>query len=192
MISREKKLEAIYNFSLMVIKNPLLSYLLGFLAGQIDRVHFVEDLKGANVAVRLCINRSALWPNEPFRATVRGVSIPSPFTFVRTANNDQSQICVMLDFDNADETSWYQEVLLPNASFAKDAVEAANEESAKLKREMDRTLDIYRECKTMMDTSSPERQKKIQFYIGLAEKQLKGLSDQLETLNRKMQQLSES
>ncbi len=192
MISREKKLEAIYNFSLMVIKNPLLSYLLGFLVGQVDRVHFVQELTGADVAVRLCIRRSALWPNEPFKATIRGVSIPSPLTFVRTVSGDQSQICVMFDFDNAEESPWYQEVLLPNASYVKDAVEAAREESARLKREMDRTLDIYRECKTMLGRSSPERQKQIEFYIGLAEEQLKGLSDELEALNRKMEQLSES
>ncbi|HHY16703.1 MAG TPA: hypothetical protein GX524_01375, partial [Firmicutes bacterium] len=80
MVSREKKLDALYTFSVMVIQNPLFSYLLGYLAGQIDRVHFVEDLSGADIAIRLCIRRSALWPREPFQATVRGVSMPSPLS----------------------------------------------------------------------------------------------------------------
>ncbi|HHY11150.1 MAG TPA: hypothetical protein GX529_00815 [Firmicutes bacterium] len=192
MVSREKKLEALYNFSLMVIRNPLLSYLMGFLAGQVGRVHFVNDLKGADVAVRLCIRRRALWPNEPFRATSAGVSMPNPLSFVQAVNNSESQICVMLDFDNAEEAQWYQDVLLPDVSFVKDTVQAAQEESSKLKREMDRALDIYRECKTMLNASAPERQKEMEFYIALAEHQLRQLSHQLETLNAKMKQLSES
>jgi uncharacterized protein YpiB (UPF0302 family) len=192
VVSREKKLDALYTFSVMVIQNPLFSYLLGYLAGQIDRVHFVEDLTGADIAIKLCIRRKALWPVEPFQATVRGVSMPSPLSLVRTINNDDSEICVRLDFDNSHEASWYREVLLPNVSYVKNAAEAAREESAHLRREMDRNLDIYRECKTLLNTSSPERQEEMGFYMRLAENQLKGLSGQLEELNKRMKELSGS
>lgn len=186
MIPRDKKLEALHNFSLMVIRHPLLSYLMGFLIGQVDRVHFVADLRGAEVAVKLTMRRKALWPNEPFQATVSGVTMPNPVAFVQAVSNKQSEICVMLDFDNAEDTPWYQEVLLPDASYVQDTLEAAQEESLRLKQEMDRVLDIYRECKTMLNTAAPEKKKEMEFYINLAEQQLKQLSTQLDELNAKM------
>ncbi|MGI6627461.1 MAG: hypothetical protein ACOX4K_03830 [Bacillota bacterium] len=192
MVSREKKLDALYTFSVMVIQNPLFSYLLGYLAGQIDRVHFVEDLSGADIAIRLCIRRSALWPREPFQATVRGVSMPSPLSLVRAVNNDDSQICVFLDFDSAHEAAWYREVLLPDVSYIKDAAEAAREESDNLRREMNKTLDIYRECKAMLNTGPPEKKEEMSFYIRLAEQQLRSLSSQLEDLNKRMKELKGS
>jgi uncharacterized protein YpiB (UPF0302 family) len=190
VIPRDKKLEALHNFSLMVIRHPLLSYLMGFLIGQVDRVHFVADLRGAEVAVKLTMRRKALWPNEPFQATVSGVTMPNPVAFVQAVSNKQSEICVMLDFDNAEDTPWYQEVLLPDASYVQDTLEAAQEESLRLKQEMDRVLDIYRECKTMLNTAAPEKKKEMEFYINLAEQQLKQLSTQLDELNAKMKQLS--
>ncbi|HHX10893.1 MAG TPA: hypothetical protein GX729_05965 [Firmicutes bacterium] len=188
---RGKKLEVLHNFSLMVIRHPLISYLMGFLTGQVDRVHFVADLKGAEVAVKLTMRRKALWPNEPFQATVSGVSMPNPVAFVQAVSGKQSDICVMLDFDNAEDTPWYQEVLLPDVSYVKDTLEAAQEESSRLKREMDRVLDIYRECKAMLNAATPEKKKEMEFYIGVAEQQLKQLSSQLDELNAKMKQLSD-
>lgn len=192
MISKDKKLEALYNFGLMAMKNPYLSYMTGFLAGQVDRVHFVQDLRGAEAAVRLSVRRRALWPNEPFRATLAGVSMPNPLVFVQALSSKDPQICVVLDFDNAERSQWYQEVLLPNVSYVKDPEKATQEESSRLRREMDRILDIYRECKIASSNSTPSRQKEMEFYINLAEQQLKELSFQLETLNVKMKQLSES
>lgn len=192
LVARDKKLEALHNFSLMVIRNPLLSYLMGFLTGQVDRVHFVADLRGADVAVKLCIRRKALWPNEPFQATIAGVSMPNPMSFVQAVSNKQAEICVMLDFNNAEDTGWYQEVLLPDVSYVKDTLEAAHEESSRLKREMDRVLDIYRECKVMLDSAAPDRKKEMEFYITLAEQQLKQLSNQLDELNARMKQWNET
>ena len=48
IISRTKKLEALNNFTKLVGDDPVLAYLMGFLAGQVDRVHFVRDLRGAD------------------------------------------------------------------------------------------------------------------------------------------------
>jgi len=192
MITRSKKLEAIYNFTAIVGQNPMFAYLMGYLAGQVDRVNFVKDLTEADIAVKISVRRTAVWPYEPFKATVRGVSMPNPFTLVRSVSEENTPICVSLDFDRAEETPWYQEVVLPNVSYVKDAQAAAQEESDALRQEMDRTLDIYRECKSMLKESSPERQKELSFYMSIAEDQLKKLSQQLEELNNKMKQITES
>lgn len=118
--------------------------------------------------------------------------MPNPMSFVQAVSNKQAEICVMLDFNNAEDTGWYQEVLLPDVSYVKDTLEAAHEESSRLKREMDRVLDIYRECKVMLDSAAPDRKKEMEFYITLAEQQLKQLSNQLDELNARMKQWNET
>jgi len=192
MITRSKKLEALYNFTVMAGQNPMFAYLLGYLAGQVDRVSFLADLKGADVAIRISVKRATIWPADPFKATVRGVSMPNPFTLVKALNQDNAPISVSLDFDGAEDAPWYQEVLLPNASYIKDAAQAAQEDSERLRKEMDRTLDIYRECKSLLKDSDPDKQRELSFYMRLAEDQLKRLSNELGELNRKMKEVFES
>ncbi len=63
---------------------------------------------------------------------------------------------------------------------------------AHLRREMDRNLDIYRECKTLLNTKLWKGKEEMGFYMRLAENQLKGLSGQLEELNKRMKELSGS
>jgi uncharacterized protein YpiB (UPF0302 family) len=188
MLSEEKRLTAIYNFGMMTGQNPWFAFLTGYLAGQVHRVWFVQDLKGAEIAVRLCIRRTAIWPNEPFRARVRGVSMPNPFTMVRSIDREDTPICLNLDFDHAEDTPWYQEVLLPNASYVKDPDAQAKEESDALWEEMDRTLDIYRECRSLVQ-KDPERKKELQYYLQIAETEMKRLTREMEKLNERMKQL---
>ena len=57
---------------------------------------------------------------------------------------------------------------------------------------MNKTLDIYRECKAMLNTGPPEKKEEMSFYIRLAEQQLRSLSSQLEDLNKRMKELKGS
>ena len=118
MVSRVKKLEALGNFTKLVGDDPVLAYLMGFLTGQVDRVHFVHDPQGADISLKLSQERATVWPGEPFRANVGGVVIPHPIAFVRAVGQAHSdrQICVSLNFERSDQTEWYQEVLLPDVS----------------------------------------------------------------------------
>jgi len=190
MITRANKLDAITKFGLMVGQNPWFAFLIGYLIGQIDRVSFVSDLKEAEIAIRLSARQSAVWPHEPFRATVRGVSMPNTFTLVRSITEEGTPICVSLDFDHAEDTPWYQAVLLPSASYVKDAAETAQAESDLLWDEMNRTLDIYRETKAILK-DDPARQGELQYYMNVAEEQMKRLSRQMEELNKHMKRIAE-
>lgn len=192
MISRSKKLAAIYNFGAMVGHNPWYALLIGFLAGQVDRVHFLEDLSGAEIAIRLSARTRTVWPGEPFKATVRGITMPNTFTLIRSIDEENTPICVSFEFDHMEDAPWYQEVLLPNVSFIKDETQAATERSEALWREMDRTLDIYRECKALLKDADPARQKELQYYIQIAEAEMKRLSQQLEELNEKMKRIAKA
>ena len=190
MPNRTKKLDAILKFGMMVGQNPWFAFLIGFLVGQIDRVNFVRDLSDAEIAIRLSARQTAIWPRDPFKATVRGVNMPNTYTLVRAICSESTPICVSLDFDHAEETPWYQEVLLPSASYAKDAVTAAQEESEALWKEMDRTLDVYRECRRLLKEQSPERRRELEFYMRTAEAEMKKISRELEELNRQMKRVT--
>ena len=190
MVTRAQKLEAITRFGLMVGQNPWFAFLIGYLIGQVDRVNFVKDLTDAEIAIRLSARHSAVWPHEPFKATVRGVAMPNTYTLVRAINEEDTPICVSLDFDHAEDAPWYQEVLLPSASYAKDAEAAAQAESEILWKEMDRTLDIYREAKARLK-EDPARQKELEYYMRLAEEQMRKLSQQMEELNKHLKRITE-
>jgi len=105
IISRTKKLEALNNFTKLVGDDPVLAYLMGFLAGQVDRVHFVRDLRGADISLRLSQASLTVWPGAPFTASVGGVVVPHPVAFVKAVGqtNPDRQIFVSLSFDRADE-----------------------------------------------------------------------------------------
>jgi hypothetical protein len=191
MIDRQRKLEALCNFGMIVGQNPWFAFLIGFLVGQVDRVHFVRDLTDAEIAIRISAARTTVWPSDPLKATVRGIAMPNIYALVRAIVNEHAPICVSLDFDRADDTDWYQTVLLPSVSFVKDAEEAASHQSEMLWQQMDRTLDIYRECRALLQNDT-ERRQELEYYMKIAEQQMKNLSQQMEELNRQMTRISES
>ncbi|HCD41088.1 MAG TPA: hypothetical protein DEQ54_00515 [Firmicutes bacterium] len=194
IISRTKKLEALNNFTKLVGDDPVLAYLMGFLAGQVDRVHFVRDLRGADISLRLSQASLTVWPGAPFTASVGGVVVPHPVAFVKAVGqtNPDRQIFVSLSFDRADEAEWYQEVLLPDVSHVQFGTQAAEEKVTSLRSELDRALDIYAECKKLMGESGSERKKELDYYISVAETEMKQLSAQLEEVSRQLKQYHEA
>lgn len=191
MITRADKIEALSRFGMFVGRDPWFAFLIGYLIGQVDRVNFLADLKDAEIAIRLSVRQTAIWPHEPFKATVRGITMPNTYTLVRSISNEDTPICLSLDFDHAEETPWYQAVLLPDVTFVKDVEEAAQANSEMLWKEMDRTLDIYREAKNRLKDADPSRHKELYYYMALAEDQMKTLSRQMEELNKHMKRLSD-
>lgn len=194
MVSRAKKLEALGNFTKLVGDDPVIAYLMGFLTGQVDRVHFVRDPRGADISLKLSQERFTVWPGEPFRANVGGVVMPHPIAFVRAVGQAHAdrQICVSLNFERADEAEWYQEVLLPDLSYVKQGIEAAEQEAKSLRREMDHALDIYAECKRLLGKSGDERKAELDYYMSVAQIQMKLLSGKLEEVSMQLKQYQEN
>ncbi|HHY34794.1 MAG TPA: hypothetical protein GX510_04055 [Firmicutes bacterium] len=188
-VDKAKKLEALSNFTAMAGQNPAFAYLLGFLTGQVDRVFFVRDLEDAKIALRMSVGRQRIWPAQPLQATISGVIMPTPLAFVSAAGATDDPICVSLEFDHADETPWYQEVLLPNVSYVRDFKKTVEEESFRVRAEMDRALDIYKECKEML-AKDPARQKELSYYLKVAEEELRNLGNKLAELNVQMKRIS--
>ncbi len=189
MISRSEKLEAINNFAVLVGNEPALAYLMGFLAGQVDRVHFVRDTVGADVSLRLSQGKITVWPAEPFRAMVGGVIVPNPMAFVAAVSKTSTPICVSLAFERSDEVPWYRQVVLPDVSYVKASAEAAEEEATALRAEMDRALDIYAECMRLVEAESGARKRELDYYMSVAQEQMRQLSIKLDEVNAQLKLL---
>ncbi len=194
IINRTKKLEALSNFTKLVGDDPVLAFLMGFLTGQVDRVHFVRDPRGADISLKLSQDRLTVWPAEPFRANVGGVMMPHPIAFVRAVGqaHAERQICVSLNFERADEAEWYQDVLLPDVSHVRLGMEAAEQEAKSLRKKMDHALDIYAECKRLMEESGSERRSELDYYMSVAQTQMKLLSAKLEEVSVQLRQYQEN
>ena len=189
-ISKSKKLEALNNFTKLVGDDPVLAFLMGFLTGQVDRVHFVQDAHGADISLNLSQGRLIVWPAEPFRAKVGGVMMPHPIAFVKAMGQVHAnrQICVSLNFERANEAEWYQDVLLPDVSYVQLGKEAVEQEARSLRKEMDHALDIYAECKRLIGDNGSERKGELDYYMTVAEAQMKSLSAQLEEISSQLKQ----
>lgn len=97
-----------------------------------------------------------------------------------------------LNFERADEAEWYQEVLLPDVSYVQQGMEAAEEEAKLLRKEMDHALDIYAECKRLLEKSGSERRAELDYYMSVAQTQMKLLSGKLEEVSMQLKQYQES
>ena len=99
---------------------------------------------------------------------------------------------MFLNFERADEAEWYQEVLLPDVSHVKLGIEAAEYEAKALRKEMDHALDIYAECKRLLEKSGSERKAELDYYMSVAQTQMKLLSGKLEEVSIQLKQYQEN
>jgi len=161
-------------------------FLLGFLAGRIDHVHFARDVAGAANSLVLRSQERILWPGMPFSAHLHGVAVADPVMLVMglAANED---LWVSLEFEGAKTAPWYQAVAWP--SYQAGAAEAGtaptlHARAEELRAEVDRALDIYGEVLRMMEQNNPARREELTFYLNLAKQQVQELSRELNRLEQ--------
>lgn len=183
MATSRDKLNAILQLAMRLPGEPSLQLLLGFFAGNLDRVHFVRSLEGAEVAVRLVFGRRQVWPSMPFQAVVRNVPVPLPAALISALAETDDDIAVQVDFDGIESAIWYQKVVHDDlASATLSPRERAQEAMEELRARIDRALDVYRECRDLMERADPSRQKELEFFMNLAREEIGSLSAELERL----------
>ena len=187
MVDPRKKLDALILFGSRVGSHPEMAYLLGFLAGRLDRLHFVRSLEGAPVAVRLAAGRRRLWPGSPFEATVRGVPVPAPGLFVAALCDSDDDICVQIELDDLAELVWFRDLLVDAYADLRGGPQRRLDESIdQVRGRIDDALDIYRECRRVLEDEPGEREGHLRFFLKMAESEIEGLSRQLTTLNQQL------
>ncbi|MBX6350509.1 MAG: hypothetical protein IRZ11_03230 [Clostridia bacterium] len=183
MESRRDKLKALLQFGAQVADDPMLQLLVGFLAGQVDRVHFVRSLDGATIGVRVALGRRAVWPARGFHATVRGVPVPVPAALVSVLSETSDPIALQVVFDGMEGALWLQKVLHDDLAEATRAPEARRaDDLAALRARIDQALDVYNECRRLLEDGDPAREKELRFFLDLARREIESLGAEFQRL----------
>jgi hypothetical protein len=172
------KHEVLVHLGMSMPANLEIAYLLGFLAGRLERLHFVESLEGAPVAIRFAAGRRRIWPGVPFQALIHDVPVPGPAMLVSALLESDEDICVRIDAESVTATDTYADVVEPSYA-PKPAKDAAAERAARLRARIDQTLDVYRACREALQEGDPERETEVRFFLSMAEREIQALSRQL-------------
>lgn len=177
-------LQAVMRMGTHLPQNPDMAFFLGFLAGNLDRLHFVRSLEGAPVAVHLAAGRRRIWPGPVFDAKMHQVPVPMPVMLVSALAENDEPICVHLALDDPQEAAFFE----PLTEDSYDAIrpdrgDTLHDRVTQLRRRIDQSLDVYRECRHLLEAHEGEDESRLRFFLGLAEEEIGGLSDQLKRLN---------
>jgi len=181
MVQRAAKLNALRHIA-MAAGDPSLIPVLAFLAGRLDRVHFVEDLGEAEVAVHLSLNRR-LWPRTPFRSQVDGATITNPIMFIDIVALRDVDVYVRVDLGLAEPPQWYTDVL---ESFVPGKESALERSIEQIREKIDLALDAYRTASEGLETAPEEQRAYLRFVVDKAKADMRALNAQLSELESKI------
>ena len=170
-------------------QNPELTFLLGFLAGNLRRVHFVRTVEGAPIAISLSASRRTLWPGSIFEATLHHVPVPMPGALVSALAETAEPICVHVTLDDPVDGAWIEPLLVDSYADVQGEDPHATLQSRMvgLRNQIDQQLDIYRECRRLLTEGAGEDESRLQFFLGLAQTEIEGLGRQLSGLNGELE-----
>jgi len=190
------KVRVLQRMSIAAYPDAMLVYLFGMLMGAVHRVHFVRDLEGAPIAIQINLGRARVWPAPAWQAQVGGMTLPDPLTLASALAQRNDPICVKLSFDGADEDEEFQRVLVNNyfdvVAGRTAGVLRAESRIDELRSRIDRALDIYNECRRLMEESSPERRAELEAYQKMAQAELQACTRELRELELQVAQQKQS
>jgi len=181
-----RKVRVLQQLSIAAYPDAMLVYLCGMLMGAVHRVHFVRDLEGAPIAIQIAIGRARVWPMPPWQATVGGMTIPDPLTLASAIAQRDDPICVKLLFDGSSEHEDFQQCLVNSyadvVAGRTAGVQRAEDRMAELRARIDRALDIYNECRRMMEDGDPARRSELAAFQRMAQEELQACTRELRRL----------
>jgi len=188
-----EKLRLLYSFASLMPPEPNLMFLTGLLAGAIDRLHFVRDLTGAPIAIRLAAGRARIWPAPGLEIKLRDVTVPDPMTLGSVLAGTEDPICVQLVLSGHHESEEFQRLVVDSyadVAAGRDAnVKSKEERIEELKVQVDRALDIYSECLQQLRSGEDPGERKVQlkFFLQMAQKELEECSREMRELERELE-----
>jgi len=182
------KLQALVRLGRHLPQHVDLFFLLGFLAGNTERLHFVRRLEGAPVALRFVAGRSQIWPQPVLDATVRGVPLPLPGMVVSALAGTQDPICVQVVVDDPADQAYLEPLTVDSYADVKSDVQSLQERMRSIRARIDQSLDIYRECRRLLAEGTSADEQNLHFFLGLAEREIEGLNAELNRLRSVLQE----
>lgn len=187
-----QKVRVLQRLSIAAYPDAMLVYLCGLLMGSVQRVFFVRDLEGAPVSIQINMGRARVWPTPPWQATIGGMSFPDPLTLASALAQRDDPICVKVAFDGSDEDEDFQEVLVNDYSDIvagrTAGVQQAEGRMDELRSRIDRALDIYNECRRLMEEGGTDRQAELAAFQQMAQEELQACTRELRALEMQVAQ----
>lgn len=180
-MGRSAKLNALRHIA-MTMGDGTLIPVLSFLAGRLDRVHFVRDLEGADVWIHLS-GSMRLWPRTPFRASIDGAAIHNPITFIDIAALRDDDVYVRVDLSSDEAPEWYRNVLEDEVQDPKARIQASIEQ---VRDKTNLALDAYRTASEALDAADEDQRKYLTFVLETAKEEMRALNAQLTQLENSL------
>lgn len=188
-VNREK-LQILLRFGMLVQQNPLLTFVVGLLAGAVGRVHFVRSLEGAPIAIELSQGRAVVWPGPPLKVSVHGVAIGDPMSLGAALSLSTDPICVRFRCEPVERSEAYQRLVVDSysevAAGRPAEVQVRERRVRELRSQIDRALDVYNECVRLLETAGPERREELQAFLHIAEQELQACGRELKALEQEL------
>ncbi len=190
MTDLRTKFEAVLRLGRHLPQNPDMAFLLGFLSGNLNRLHFVRSLEGAPVAIAVAGGRRYLWPGGAFSATVHSVPVPLPGPLVGALAENDEPICVRVSLDDPVDAAWFEPLLVDSYETVRTGLksDSLSDRVRGVRRRIDQALDVYRECRRLLDEGKGEDEARLKFFLGVAETEIEGLGHQLSDLNGRLRE----
>ena len=188
MTDLRTKFEAVLRLGRHLPQNPDMAFLLGFLSGNLHRLHFVRHLEGAPVAIAVAGGRRFLWPGGAFSATIHSVPVPLPGPLVGALAESDEPICVRVSLDDPADAAWFEPLLVDSFEAVRSGLksDSLSDRVRGVRRRIDQALDVYRECRRLLDEGRGEDEARLKFFLGVAESEIEGLGQQLSDLNGRL------
>lgn len=165
-------------------KHPALMMLIGYLCANLDRLRIVPaGMLPANAEVRIEITtpHARIWTGRWFRAWLGTAEVPDPVILISALTQRDDDIYLAIDY-GAHVPKWLEEVL----------DQAANEPTTPrdrledLRNRVDHALDVYNECRRLLDEGDKEREKELRYLLETAKAEIQKLSQEIERLKAEL------
>lgn len=176
-MGRSAKLNALRHIAMTLGEGSLIP-LLSFMAGRLDRIHFVKQLEGAKQWVHLSGNLR-LWPRTPFRAQIDGADIQNPITFIDIAALRDDELFVKVDLATNHEPEWYRDVLEDEPEDPKTRLQDSMNE---VREKTNLALDAYRTANEEISGAGEDEKEYLVFVLEQAKEDMRTLNAELSRL----------
>lgn len=180
MRQSKQSFSALMRLAELLPKQPGIMMLLGYLAGQLERVRFTRPQEihaEPDVLISLTTPQAPLWTGRWLQARVEGMTIADPTWLMAALNQRDDDIWVSVDFGSF-IPEWYLAVVdAPDID-----AQTTDDQLAVLKARVDQTLDIYNAVRQQLSDGDPAREKELAFILETAQNEVQRLSREIERL----------
>lgn len=185
-MDRGDKLNALRYIGMAMQGDGAVVPVLSFLAGRLDKVHFVMDTEGADVSIHLAVS-SRVWPRIPCKAVIDGTVVNHPFAIIDRLALRDDEIYVRVDFGVLEPPEWFKNVLESGVQDPRQYLEGSIQ---RIREQIDLALDVYRTASELVaDAEDEQKREYLRFALEKAREEIRALSAKLRDLELQMQSI---